>query len=335
MPLDSPLVRSAADFARRAHAGQVRKCAEHPPYFVHLEAVAARVAAHGHDEDVLLAAAYLHDVLEDQPAHAAELRSHFPPAVVEIVELLTEQKLDDRGLKRTKAERFAEYLVALRQGTPAARQAAVVSCADKLDNLEGLVAAQRRGDNLLTRLATRPGHHAPQLACLREIYRNVVTSSMLAAFDGAVAALAATIARWLPGRAVAVAAEAHLGQFDRAGAPSILHPLRVMLAARTEEERMVAVLHDVVEDTAWTLAQLADEGFPEPVLRVLDLLTKRQGEPYAEYLGRVTTDPLATRVKRLDVADNLGRLDGLAEPERARLAEKYRAAIARLGAAAP
>lgn len=335
MPLDSPLARSAADFARRAHDGQVRKCAAHPPYFVHLEAVATRLAAHGHDDDELLAAAYLHDVLEDQPAHAAELADRFPPAVVETVRLLTEQKLDARGQKRAKAERFADYVAGLRQGTPAARRAAVVSCADKIDNLEGLVAAQRGGDNLLGRLATRPGQHAPQLAILREIYRDVVGESLLAAFDSAVAALADTLARWLPGRAVCIAADAHLGQYDRAGAPAVLHPLRVMLAASTDEERMVAVLHDVVEDTPWTLAELADEGLPAPVLRALDCLTRREGEPYATYLERLLVDPLAARIKRLDLADNLARLAQLAEPERSRLEAKYRAAAARLGAEAP
>ncbi|MBN2195375.1 MAG: HD domain-containing protein [Polyangiaceae bacterium] len=331
MPLDSPLVRAAAEFARRAHAGQVRKNVDHPPYFVHLESVATKVAAFGYAEDELLAAAYLHDVLEDQPARGTELHAVFPPGVIAIVQLLTERKLDASGCRRGKRERFAEYLDALRAADePLARNAAIVSVADKLDNIESLIAAQRGGDNLLVRLNTRPGQHLPQLARLREIYATTVDPPMLAALDRAVAELAITITHWLPGRAIAIAAEAHLGQFDQAGVPYILHPLRVMFAARTEEERMVAVLHDVVEDTPWTLEALADEGFSPVVVAAIDCLTRRPDETYERFLERITTNPLATRVKRLELADNLGRIAELAEPHRSRLAEKYHAATAHL-----
>lgn len=334
MPLDSPLVRRAAEFARQAHAGQVRKCARHPPYFVHLESVAVRVAAHGYDDDELLAASYLHDVLEDQPGHAGALRDEFPPMVVTLVELLTERKQDATGRRRPKDARFADYLAALRADSPDVRRALVISCADKLDNLESLIACQNRGDNLFSRLATRPGQHGPQLARLRELYLPVVAPSMLTAFDEAVRSLEDTLARWLPGRAVAIAAEAHLGQLDKGGNPYVYHPLRMALRAETEAERMVALLHDVVEDTSWTLSDLAAEGFSPEVLAAVDCLTKRPCEPYLDYLDRIASDPLAVRVKRLDLTDNVGRLAQLTEPDRSRLAAKYDLAAARLGSSA-
>lgn len=85
-------------------------------------------------------------------------------------------------------------------------------------------------------------------------------------------------------RAVAIAAEAHAGQVDKAGAPYILHPLRVMLSMETVEEQVVAVLHDVVEDTHWNLDALRAEGFSESVLRAVDSLTRRDGESYDSFV---------------------------------------------------
>jgi (p)ppGpp synthase/HD superfamily hydrolase len=81
--------------------------------------------------------------------------------------------------------------------------------------------------------------------------------------------------------AIAIAAEAHEGQVDKAGAPYILHPLRVMLRLDTNEERIVAVLHDVVEDCkGWSFKRLKAEKFSDRVIGALKALTKRkQGEP--------------------------------------------------------
>ena len=67
-------------------------------------------------------------------------------------------------------------------------------------------------------------------------------------------------------RAIIIAAEAHTGQVDKAGVSYILHPLRLMLQMKTDVERIVAVLHDVVEDSHWTLALLRAEGFSEQIL---------------------------------------------------------------------
>ncbi len=109
------------------------------------------------------------------------------------------------------------------------------------------------------------------------------------------------------------------------GAPYILHPLRLMLRADGEEARIIALLHDTVEDTAITLEQLREEGFSETVLTVLDRLTHRPEHSYQEYIERVLTHPLAVRIKLLDLADNMDvrRLrPQLSDKDRRRL-EKY------------
>lgn len=108
-------------------------------------------------------------------------------------------------------------------------------------------------------------------------------------------------------RAIAIAAKAHESQRDRAGAPYILHPLRVMMKMDTDEERTAAVLHDVVEDTDWTMEMLAAEGIPPRVLEAVDRLTKRPGEEddYPAFIERVKPDPLARKVKIADLEDNM------------------------------
>lgn len=105
--------------------------------------------------------------------------------------------------------------------------------------------------------------------------------------------------------AIGIAVQAHRGQVDRAGAPYILHPLRMMFAVRTDDERMAAVLHDVVEDTEWTLEALRERGFPQPVLSAVDHLTRRGGETYEAFILRAAGDPVARRVKVADLEDNL------------------------------
>ena len=111
-------------------------------------------------------------------------------------------------------------------------------------------------------------------------------------------------------RAVAIAAEAHTGQTDKAGSVYLLHPLRLMLRAESDEERIVAVLHDVVEDSDWTLAALATEGFSEEILAAIDSVTRRDDETYDEFVRRAGENPIGRRVKLLDLEDNcdLGRI---------------------------
>lgn len=134
-------------------------------------------------------------------------------------------------------------------------------------------------------------------------------------------------------RAIALAATAHEGQTDKAGAPYILHALRVMLRLETTEERIAAVLHDIVEDCGWTLDQLHAQGFPEPAIQAIDSVTRRDSETYEEFVLRAKADPIGRRVKLADLADNsdLSRLAQITDRDRARL-EKYRLATEALQA---
>mgnify|MGYP000015291418 FL=1 len=113
-------------------------------------------------------------------------------------------------------------------------------------------------------------------------------------------------------KALDIAYKAHLGQIDKAGAPYILHPMRVVLHCQTEDEKIVALLHDVVEDTPITLEELKTQGFSDDVLAALKCLTKIKGEDYQTFIQRVATNPLAVKVKIQDLKDNmdLSRLGG-------------------------
>ena len=131
-------------------------------------------------------------------------------------------------------------------------------------------------------------------------------------------------------RAIAIAAEAHAGQLDKAGAPYILHPLRLMRNLSTADERIVAVLHDLVEDCPeWSFDRLTAEGFSGHVIVALKSVTKREGEDYESFVLRAATDPIGRRVKLADLRDNAD-LSRIASPTARDLerAEKYRRAIA-------
>ncbi len=111
--------------------------------------------------------------------------------------------------------------------------------------------------------------------------------------------------------AIRLALEAHRGQKDRYGAAYVLHPLRMMNRLTAETDRIVAVLHDVVEDSPSTLDDLRQAGFGEPIVAAVDCLTKRSGEPYEAYIERCRGNAIARRVKLADLEDNLDlrRLD--------------------------
>ena len=134
-------------------------------------------------------------------------------------------------------------------------------------------------------------------------------------------------------RAIEIAVEGHAGQTDKAGAPYILHPLRVMLSLETESERIVGVLHDVVEDCpGWTFERLRDEGFSPEVLEALAAVTKvSEDEDYPSFIARAAINPIARAVKRADLMDNLDvrRLPILTEKDSRRL-NKYLSALAQL-----
>ncbi len=129
-------------------------------------------------------------------------------------------------------------------------------------------------------------------------------------------------------QAIHIACEAHAGQTDKAGAPYVLHPLRVMFSVDTDEERIVAVLHDTVEDSEDVdLHSLKDAGFSETILTAIDCLTKRDGEAYDVFIDRLINNPIARSVKLADIEDNMNirRMDELAETDLARLGRYHRA----------
>lgn len=128
--------------------------------------------------------------------------------------------------------------------------------------------------------------------------------------------------------AVRLARSAHAGQCDKSGQPYIGHPLRMMARLQTDSERMVAALHDVLEDSedsTATLAELRRAGCPQEILDAVLALTKVPGEGLEASMARVVADPLAYRVKRADLDDNtdpvrLARLDPVTAQ---RLRSKY------------
>ena len=133
-------------------------------------------------------------------------------------------------------------------------------------------------------------------------------------------------------RAIEIATEAHQGQFDKAGRDYIGHPLRVMEMGKTKEEKIVGVLHDVIEDTDWTFEKLAEEGFSDEVIAALRCVTKiSENENYDDFIDRVKKNPLAVAVKINDLTDNMDirRLPYLSDKDVKRL-KKYLKAYKRL-----
>lgn len=127
--------------------------------------------------------------------------------------------------------------------------------------------------------------------------------------------------------AIEIATEAHRGQRDKAGNDYIGHPMRVMAAGTTPEEKIVGVLHDVVEDSDWTLEELAAEGFAPEIIEALRCLTHAEEEPYDRYIARIKGNPLAVAVKLNDLTDNMDirRLPYLSDKDVKRLKRYLRA----------
>jgi (p)ppGpp synthase/HD superfamily hydrolase len=133
--------------------------------------------------------------------------------------------------------------------------------------------------------------------------------------------------------AIALAAEAHRGQVDKAGEPYALHPIRVMLRVREQGHRLevqaAAVLHDTLEDTPTKLEDLTT--LSPDVAALVNAVTRQPGEPYEAFIRRAGEQPEARAIKVADIEDNLSRIDRLAQlsPERAaRLERRYRSALA-------
>ena len=133
-------------------------------------------------------------------------------------------------------------------------------------------------------------------------------------------------------RAIEIATEAHKGQFDKAGRDYIEHPLHVMEMGKTEEEKIVGVLHDVVEDTPWTFEALEAEGFAPEIIAALKCVTKvSENENYDDFIERVKKNPLAVAVKINDLSYNMDirRLPYLSDKDIKRL-KKYLKAYKKL-----
>lgn len=122
-----------------------------------------------------------------------------------------------------------------------------------------------------------------------------------------------------------IAQRAHKGQKDKAGQPYISHPIRVSESVHTDEEKAVALLHDVIEDSEITLTDLRAHGLPDAVVDAVDCMTKRKGESYESYLWRVKSNLIARVVKIADMEHNsdLSRLPHPSSSDYERL-EKYR-----------
>lgn len=125
-------------------------------------------------------------------------------------------------------------------------------------------------------------------------------------------------------KAIETALKAHENKVDRYGKPYILHPIRVMIKMEDDAEKIVGVLHDVIEDSEITFDDLRKEGFSDEIINAVDCLTKREEEEYFDYIHRVIQNPIAKRVKLADLEDNmdLKRIDVITEKDIARL-NKY------------
>lgn len=130
-------------------------------------------------------------------------------------------------------------------------------------------------------------------------------------------------------KAILIAEKAHQGQVDKGGRPYIEHPLYVSKQLVTEEEKVVAILHDVCEDSDITLQDLKESGFPLSILSAVDAITKRDCEDYSGYLERLGENKLAVKVKLADMMHNsdISRIPTPSEKDRQRI-EKYKQKIA-------
>lgn len=133
-------------------------------------------------------------------------------------------------------------------------------------------------------------------------------------------------------RAIEIARDKHDGQTDKIGKPYISHPIRVMKSLTNKKDKIVAVLHDVIEDSDTTLDDLLPY-FDDDVIDALDSITRREDEDYKAYIKRVKDNPIAKRVKLQDIKDNLDPkrfLSIQSEKDKIRLDKKYRWALAEL-----
>lgn len=127
--------------------------------------------------------------------------------------------------------------------------------------------------------------------------------------------------------ALDIAVLAHKGQVDKGGEPYIMHVLRVMMGVESIDEKVVALLHDVVEDSDISLMDLKNQNFPSEILKAVDLLTKKENSAYSDYILEIKNNPLAKAVKLSDLRDNMdtNRLTAIDESDKLRV-KKYKEA---------
>jgi (p)ppGpp synthase/HD superfamily hydrolase len=105
-------------------------------------------------------------------------------------------------------------------------------------------------------------------------------------------------------RAIEIATEAHRGQVDKANEPYILHSMRVMDHVDSLDEKIVGILHDVVENNSqWSLSRLEDEGFKSTIIEAVNAMTRRAGESYENFVSRAADNPISRAVKMADLKD--------------------------------
>lgn len=128
-------------------------------------------------------------------------------------------------------------------------------------------------------------------------------------------------------RALKIATKAHKGQVDKSGAVYIFHPIRVAELCTTEEEKIVALLHDTIEDTSVTAEYLLEQGFPRTIVDAVLGVTRRDDETYEEFVRRASLNPISKQVKIHDLEDNMDirRLSEVTEKDLARLNKYLRA----------
>lgn len=128
-------------------------------------------------------------------------------------------------------------------------------------------------------------------------------------------------------KAILFALKVHSGQKDKAGKEYILHPLRVMLCFENKQQQIVAILHDVLEDSDMTEQDLQKAGFSQQTIEAVVCLTKKEGECYFDYIERVKQNDIAREVKLADLEDNmnLNRIQNVTQKDIQRV-EKYKKA---------
>ena len=128
-------------------------------------------------------------------------------------------------------------------------------------------------------------------------------------------------------KSLEIALKAYAGQTDKAGETYILHPLRLMARMETEEEKSVALLHDVIEDSDYTAEDLINNGIPTNVVDAVLSLTKQNGENYEKFIERVLKNKLASKIKIVDIEDNINilRLNTINNKDLERIAKYHKA----------